>query len=277
MGPCVPSLDAVQRHLPRALRAHAAPLALVDLLVLEQVLLLGEALRALAALVRPLPGVDPLVPDQVGGVAEGLPAVRAAQDPSAAARVRTPVDDEGFLLVEPLLALLTLVRPPPGVAPLARFVAAVGVDASHAPRIDVHPVRGGDAGEGFCTLALPEPLRGHAGPLLRVGPRTLLTEEPPVVSSALAAALCAVALLVSRQHLPQTAALPTRGTRVSSPAGTVLSVERGSVVLTETLFSRSRWHQPAHALVSRLHGRAVGTGTLENQLLRLPAQSRGGL
>lgn len=107
----------------------------VDLLVLEEVLLLSEALWALVALVRPLPGVGPLMPDEIGGVAEGLPTVRAPKDPSAPARVHTLVDEEGFLLGEALLALVALVRPPPQVAPLTWLAAAVGVDAFHAPGI----------------------------------------------------------------------------------------------------------------------------------------------
>lgn len=253
------------------------PLAQVDLLVLEEVLLLGEALWALVALVWPLPCVDPLMSDQIGGVAEGLPTVRAPKDPPAPARVHTPVDDEGFLLGEALLTLVALVRPPPRVAPLTWLTAAVGVDAFHAPGIGVHLVRGWDAGAGFCILVLLEPLRGHVGPVFHAGPPPLLLmEEALLVSSVLTAALCAVALLVS-QHLLQTEALPTCSTRVRSLVGTVLPIEGDSVAFAETLFPWSGWHQCAHALVSLLHRRAVLTikgqrlaGTLEKQLLRLP-------
>lgn len=53
----------------------AVPLSQVDLLVLKEVLLLGEALQALVALVWSLPSVDPLMPDQIGGMAESLPTV----------------------------------------------------------------------------------------------------------------------------------------------------------------------------------------------------------
>lgn len=245
--------------------------------MLEEVLLLGEALWALIALVWPLPSVDPLMADQIGGVAEGLPTVRAPKDPSAPARVHTLVDDEGFLLGEALLTLVTLVRPPPRVAPLTRLAAAVGVDAFHAPGIAVHLVRGRDAGVSFCILVLLELLQGHVGPLFHMGPPALLMEEALLVCSVLTAALRAVALLVSRQHLLQTEALPTHTTRVRSLVGTVLPIECDSVTFAETLFPQSRWHHPAHALVSLLRRRAVLTikgqrlaGTLENQLLRLP-------
>lgn len=54
---------------------RAVPLPQVDLLVLKEVLLLGEALQALVALVWPLPSVDPLMPDQIGRMAESLPTV----------------------------------------------------------------------------------------------------------------------------------------------------------------------------------------------------------
>jgi len=55
----------------------------VDLLVPEEVLLLGEALWALIALLWLLPTMDPLMPDQIAGIAEGLPTVQARKDPSA--------------------------------------------------------------------------------------------------------------------------------------------------------------------------------------------------
>lgn len=195
----------------------------------------------------------------------------------------TPVDDEDFLLGETLLTLVALVRPPPRVAALSWFAAAVVVDAFCVSGIVVHFVRGWDAGMGFCILVLLASLCGHVGPIshagavFHVGLLVLLREEVLLIFSVLTAALCAVAILASYQHLLQTEALPTCSTRVRSFVGTVLPIGGDSTAFTKTLFCRSGWHQTAHALVSLLHRRAVLTtkgqhlaGTLEKQLLRLP-------
>lgn len=60
---------------PSGLQGWPAPLPLVDLLVLQEVLLLDKALLTLRAAVGPLARVDTLVPHQVGRVAEALAAV----------------------------------------------------------------------------------------------------------------------------------------------------------------------------------------------------------
>ena len=62
---------------PGGLQGWPTPFPLVDLLVLQEVLLLHEALLALRAAVGPLARVDALVPHQVRRVAEALAAVTA--------------------------------------------------------------------------------------------------------------------------------------------------------------------------------------------------------
>lgn len=253
------NLEAVQRRFPRATASHTVPLTQVDFLVLEEVLLLGEALRALAALVRPLPGVDPLVPGEVGGVAEGLAAVRAPEDAWAASRVHAPVDDEGFLLGEELLALVAPVSPSQSVALLTRFVGATRL----VP--------------GFRVLVLPEAPPAHAGPVFHLDLLVLLLEEDLPVLRVLGAARRAVSLLLHHQHLLQTQALPTGGAGVGSLLGTVLPVEGDGADFAQATFPVSGRHQPARAQVSQGHGRAVLTiegqrlaGTMENHLLCFP-------
>lgn len=242
--------------------------------MLDEVLLLDEALWALIACVWPLTRVDPPMPVQTGGAAEDLPTVRAPRDLSAPARVHTLVDAESFLLGEPLLTLITLVGPPSRVGARTWLAVSVGVDAFQAPGTAGYLVRGWDAGAGFGILVLLEPLCGHVGPaFFQVG---LLVREVLLATRVLTAVLCAVALLVSRQHLLETEALPTCSTRVRSLAGTVLPMEVDSAAFTETLFLWGGWHQAAHALVFLLYRRAVLTikgqhlaGTLGKQLLWL--------
>lgn len=177
----------------------AVPLSQVDLLVLKEVLLLGEALQALVALVWSLPSVDPLMPDQIGGMAESLPTVRAPKDPWAPARVHALVDDEGFLLGEALLTLAALVRLPLWVP---RF-AAVAADALHAPGAATCLVCGWGS---FYLRVLLEALCGNVDLLVR------LMDKDVLIFSGLTATQRAVILLLHHQHLLQTQALPTCNT-----------------------------------------------------------------
>lgn len=69
--------DGVQQGFPDSCTHQPVLLTQVDFLVLEKMLLLGEAFIAFVATVGPLSGMDALVPNQVRGVAKVLAAVEA--------------------------------------------------------------------------------------------------------------------------------------------------------------------------------------------------------
>lgn len=111
---------------PPGSQGRPAPLTLVDLLMLQEMLLLHEALLALGAAVRPLARVDALVAHQVGRVAEALPTVTADEGASALPPGNVAGQRNQAVGREPLL------DPVAATGPLLQVAALVGHQADPA-------------------------------------------------------------------------------------------------------------------------------------------------
>lgn len=209
--------DGVQEGLPDGGAHQPILLPQVDLLVLQEVLLLCEALVALATPVGPLSSVDPLVPDQIRGVAEALATVQASQGAAASPRVQPLVGDEALLLGEALGAPVALVRPLPPVALLVLPIGRLEVEGFHTLGAAVRLLSCRPPGQVLEVVTLLEGfLTRHRGVGSPSRVDALMQGELLFVSEALlalwpVAALRGVTLLVEQEALLQPEGLPTLG------------------------------------------------------------------
>lgn len=154
--------DGVQQGFPDSRTHQPVLLTQVDFLVLEKMLLLGEAFIALIATVGPLSGMDALVPDQVRRVAKVLAAIEAGQGAAAPPRMQPLVRDKALLLGETLRTPAAAVWP---FAPVALGVLPIGrldVEGLHALGAAIRLVCSWPPRKGLQIMALLEGLlAGH--------------------------------------------------------------------------------------------------------------------
>lgn len=237
--------DGVQQRLPDGCAHQLVLLPQVDLLVLQEVLLLREALVALAAAVGPLPGVDALVADQVRGVAEALAAVQACEGAAAPARVQPLVRDQPLLLREALWAPAALVGPLPPVALLVRPEGGLEVEGLHALGAAVGLVPSRASRESLQVVVLLEGLLArHGGEGSSAGVDALVQRELLLESEALLALGGGVVLLVDQQALLKPEAFPALGAHKEFIARAVTLAPRGGTAAAAK--ASLTWHSLIH-------------------------------